>query len=67
MVDLSRFPCGCRNAEALYQEAKHRSVFVVAGCEVIVTHTLRDFEGAKRFGVAVMTPGAFLRRVEEDV
>lgn len=39
---------------------------VAAGCEVIITHNLRDFEGAKRFGVNVVTPGAFLAWLEEE-
>lgn len=39
---------------------------VAARCEVIVTHNLRDFEGATRFGVTVMTPSAFLGWLEEE-
>jgi putative PIN family toxin of toxin-antitoxin system len=34
-----------------------------AGCEVIVTHNLRDFTGSERFGVEAITPGEFLRRI----
>lgn len=39
---------------------------VAAGCEAIVTHNVRDFEGATRFGVNVVTPGAFLAWLEEE-
>lgn len=39
---------------------------VAAGCRAIVTHNLRDFEGARRFGVQVLTPAAFLAWFEEE-
>ena len=39
-------------------------VAVAAGCQAIVTHNTRDFTGAERFGVEVLTPGQFLRRLE---
>lgn len=32
---------------------------VAARCEAIVTHNVRDFGGATRFAVKVVTPGAF--------
>jgi len=38
---------------------------VAAGCDAIVTFNVRDFAGAQRFGVAVMTPAAFLQRMEK--
>ena len=38
---------------------------VAAGCQAIVTHNTRDFAGTDRFGVEVLTPGQFLRRLEE--
>ena len=41
---------------------------VAAGCRVIVTHNTRDFKGAERFGISVITPGEFLvllRRKQE--
>jgi predicted nucleic acid-binding protein len=39
---------------------------VAAGCEAIVTHNVRDFAGASRFAVRIITPGAFLASVEEE-
>lgn len=39
---------------------------VAAHCDVIVTHNLGDFKGARQFGVSVMSPRAFLARIEED-
>jgi predicted nucleic acid-binding protein len=38
----------------------------VAGqCAAIVTHNVRDFGGAKSFDIAVLTPGEFLRSLQE--
>ena len=37
---------------------------VEAGCDVIVTHNVRDFAGAERFGGQVETPGALLQELE---
>jgi len=34
-----------------------------AGCEIVVTHNVRDFVGSERFGVTAVTPGEFLRRI----
>jgi putative PIN family toxin of toxin-antitoxin system len=36
---------------------------VAARCEAIVTYNVRDFMGAKQFGVAILEPAAFLRQV----
>jgi putative PIN family toxin of toxin-antitoxin system len=36
---------------------------VEAGCKIIVTHNVKDFAGTKDFGVEVVTPGEFLRRI----
>ena len=36
---------------------------VAAGCEAIVTHNARHFVGAERFGVSILAPAAFLRRI----
>jgi predicted nucleic acid-binding protein len=33
----------------------------VARCDFVVTHNLRDFKVAERFGIGVVTPGEFLR------
>jgi predicted nucleic acid-binding protein len=38
----------------------------VAGkCRAIVTHNRRDFVGAEQLGVESLTPGQFLRQLEE--
>lgn len=39
---------------------------VAASCQYIVTHNVRDFAGAERFGVSVVRPGQFLRQLEES-
>ena len=36
---------------------------VAARCEAIVTHNVRDFSGAEKFGVRIITPGEFLQWV----
>ena len=40
---------------------------VAAGCDAIVTHNVRDFGGAIRFGVKIITPGDFLAWLEDEV
>ena len=40
-------------------------VAVEGSCHHIVTHNVRDFAGAESFGIGVVTPGAFLRMLEE--
>jgi putative PIN family toxin of toxin-antitoxin system len=37
-------------------------VAVAARCDAIVTHNMRDFSGAKAFGVEVISPGTFISR-----
>jgi putative PIN family toxin of toxin-antitoxin system len=39
---------------------------IAANCEAIVTHNVRDFANAYQFGVAVMTPGAFLNNLRRS-
>jgi putative PIN family toxin of toxin-antitoxin system len=36
---------------------------VAARCGIIVTHNVRDFAGADRFGIEPMVPGDFLRMI----
>ena len=36
---------------------------VAARCEAIVTHNVRDFRGAEKFGVDVLPPGRFLQQL----
>ncbi len=38
---------------------------VAAGCDSIVTYNKRDFEGAERFGLQVVTPKEFLEKIGE--
>ena len=38
---------------------------VSAHCEYIVTHNIADFTGIEKFGVKAITPGAFLRIINE--
>jgi putative PIN family toxin of toxin-antitoxin system len=40
-------------------------VAVESGCGVIVTHNVRDFSSAERFGVRVARPGELLRTMGE--
>jgi putative PIN family toxin of toxin-antitoxin system len=39
---------------------------VAAGCELIVTHNVRDFRGAERFGLRVVTPALFLQELRGE-
>ena len=34
-----------------------------AGCSLVVTHNISNFEGSERFGVTAITPGEFLRSI----
>jgi len=36
---------------------------VAGNCYAIITFNRRDFVGAERFGVQILTPGEFLRRI----
>ncbi len=38
---------------------------VSGGCEAIVTFNSRDFAGAERFGIQILSPGEFLRQIGE--
>jgi putative PIN family toxin of toxin-antitoxin system len=38
---------------------------VTARCEYIVTHNIGDFKGSEKFGVKIVTPGAFLKIIGE--
>jgi putative PIN family toxin of toxin-antitoxin system len=41
-------------------------VAVAGRCQAIVTHNVRDFAGVDRFGVDVLRPDQFIRRLEEE-
>jgi predicted nucleic acid-binding protein len=36
---------------------------VAAGCDAVVTHNIRDFAGIEKFGLALLTPGTFLKQL----
>jgi putative PIN family toxin of toxin-antitoxin system len=38
---------------------------ITGGCQYIVTHNVRDFVGAERFGIRAIKPGEFLRMIGE--
>jgi putative PIN family toxin of toxin-antitoxin system len=40
---------------------------IAAQAGFIVTHNVRDFVGAERFGVGVLTPAEFLRKLEAKI
>ena len=40
---------------------------IAAQAKFIVTHNVRDFDGAARFGVGVLTPAGFLRKLETKI
>jgi predicted nucleic acid-binding protein len=40
-------------------------VAVAGNCDAIITYNLRDFAGADKFGVRILTPGDFLQRIGE--
>ncbi len=42
-------------------------IAVAGHCDAIVTFNVRDFSGAERFGVRVLTPGEFLAELEAAV
>ncbi|HUP63439.1 MAG TPA: hypothetical protein VNA69_23840 [Thermoanaerobaculia bacterium] len=39
---------------------------VAANCNAVITHNVRDFVGADRFGVRVMSPGEFLNELRSS-
>ena len=38
-------------------------IAVASNCDAIVTHNVRDFTGAERFGIRIVDPGMFLREL----
>jgi putative PIN family toxin of toxin-antitoxin system len=40
---------------------------IAAHAGFIVTHNVRDFVGAERFGVGILTPAEFLRKLETKI
>jgi len=41
-------------------------VAIAGQADAIVTHNVRHFNGVERFGIQVLTPGRFLRIIEEE-
>lgn len=41
-------------------------IAVAADCGAIVTHNVRDFSGAERFGIQILTPSAFLAELRRN-
>lgn len=41
-------------------------IAVASRCDFLVTHNRADFEPASRFGIEILSPGEFLRRIEEE-
>ena len=41
-------------------------VAVAGRCDAIVTHNTRDFQGAERFGIRILTPRTFLLQLEGE-
>jgi predicted nucleic acid-binding protein len=39
---------------------------VAASCRYIVTHNVRDFRGTEKWGIAAITPGDFLKMIENE-
>lgn len=39
---------------------------VAAGCRYIITHNVADFRGCEHFGIEALTPGLFLRRLNDQ-
>ncbi len=38
---------------------------VSSQCDYIVTHNTADFKGTEKFGIQVLTPGEFLKTIDE--
>ncbi len=56
---------GTRLTLRAYQQIRVLEVAVAGRCEAIVTYNARDFRGAERFGIEILNPKEFLRRIGE--
>jgi putative PIN family toxin of toxin-antitoxin system len=75
--DFLDFVCHVAHLQSIYflwrpclpdpQDDMILELAVAAGCEAVVTHNLRDFAGAERFGLRVDSPKDFLHLLEETV
>ncbi|HEV3058659.1 MAG TPA: PIN domain-containing protein [Vicinamibacterales bacterium] len=74
VVGLVDYLCGIGHQQAIHflwrpalRDPKDEFVLelaVAAECSAIVTHNVRDFEGAKIFGIEILTPAEFIFQVE---
>jgi predicted nucleic acid-binding protein len=51
-------------AEAFLDFDLFLELAVAARCAYIVTHNIRDFRGAEKWGVSAVTPSDFLRKIK---
>jgi putative PIN family toxin of toxin-antitoxin system len=42
-------------------------IAVASRCDFLVTHNLEDFQSAGQFGIEVLSPGQFLRKIEGEL
>jgi putative PIN family toxin of toxin-antitoxin system len=75
VTGLVDYLCGVARRQAIHflwrptlRDPADEFVLELAGaaeCDAVVTHNVRDFAGARTFGVRIMTPAAVIRLLEE--
>lgn len=73
--DILNFICAAANLRAIFylwrpalRDPKDDFILELAvesGCDFIITYNVRDFAGAEKFGIEVVTPQQFFERLEE--